>query len=307
MTDSASQKRLGIALSLLANTVWGCAALYWIQTKPVAPLDVLAHRGVWTLPAVLIVLIIAGRFRSTMRLARDLGTLKYTALAAALISVNWGVFLFAVTNGRATEASLGYFMLPILTAMAGVVVFRETPSRAQWIAMVLAVSAVVLQLFAAGKLPVVSLTLSLSFALYSVIRKKIHADAIQGLFLESLFLMPAGMIWLVLHNGGGMLEHGLRTDLFLVGAGAITAIPLLTHVAAARILPMSTVGFLSYLGPSLQLLVAQTVLGESISVTTAASFLIVWCGLAFILLDNFRSFRRQRNASRSAVPPDKRQ
>ncbi len=307
MTDSASQKRLGIALSLLANTVWGCAALYWIQTKPVAPLDVLAHRGVWTLPAVLIVLIIAGRFRSTMRLARDLGTLKYTALAAALISVNWGVFLFAVTNGRATEASLGYFMLPILTAMAGVVVFRETPSRAQWIAMVLAVLAVVLQLVAAGNLPVVSLTLSLSFALYSVIRKKIHADAIQGLFLESLFLMPAGLVWLVLHDGGGMFEHGLRTDLFLVGAGAITAIPLLTHVAAARILPMSTVGFLSYLGPSLQLLLAQTVLGESISVTTAASFLIVWCGLAFILLDNFRSFRRQRNASRSAVPPDKRQ
>ena len=307
MTDSVPQKRLGIALALLANTVWGCAALYWIQTKPVAPLDVLAHRGVWTLPAVLVVLMIAGRFRSTMRLARDLGTLKYTALAAALISVNWGVFLFAVTNGRATEASLGYFMLPILTAMAGVVVFRETPSRAQWIAMVLALSAVVLQLVAAGNLPIVSLTLSLSFALYSVIRKKIHADAIQGLFLESLFLMPAGLLWLVLHNGGGMFEYGLRTDLFLIGAGAITAIPLLTHVAAARILPMSTVGFLSYLGPSLQLLVAQTVLGESISVITAASFLIVWCGLALILLDNFRRFRRLRKMGGSAVPTEKRQ
>ena len=167
MNEPVAQRRLGIALALIANSVWGCAALYWVQTKPVAPLDVLAHRGVWTLPAVLIVLLVAGRFRSTMKLAGDFNTLKYTALAAALISVNWGVFLFAVTNGRATEASLGYFMLPILTAMAGVVVFRETPSRAQWLAMALAVLAVALQLVAVGTLPVISLTLSVSFALYS--------------------------------------------------------------------------------------------------------------------------------------------
>ena len=196
MTGAPQHGRLGIVLALIANSAWGCAALYWIQTKPVAPLDVLAHRGVWTLPAVLIVLLVAGRFRSTMRLAKNFNTIKYSAIAAGLISVNWGVFLFAVTNGRATEASLGYFMLPILTAMAGVVVFRETPSRAQWIAMALAVLAVVIQLVAFGTLPIVSLTLSVSFALYSVIRKRIHADAIQGLFLESLFLMPVGLVWL---------------------------------------------------------------------------------------------------------------
>lgn len=296
MSESVPQQRLGIALALIANSVWGCAALYWVQTKPVAPLDVLAHRGVWTLPAVLIVLLVAGRFRSTMQLARDFNTLKYTGLAAALISVNWGVFLFAVTNGRATEASLGYFMLPILTAMAGVVVFRETPSRAQWLAMALAVLAVALQLVAVGTLPVISLTLSVSFALYSVIRKRIHADAIQGLFLESLFLMPAGLVWLFMNDGGGMLQYGLCTDLLLVGAGAITAIPLLTHVAAARILPMSTVGLLSYLGPSLQLLVAQTFLGESINLVTGLSFLIVWCGLGLIVLDNLRTLRRQRTS-----------
>ena len=296
MTGAPQHGRLGIVLALIANSAWGCAALYWIQTKPVAPLDVLAHRGVWTLPAVLIVLLVAGRFRSTMRLAKNFNTIKYSAIAAGLISINWGVFLFAVTNGRATEASLGYFMLPILTAMAGVVVFRETPSRAQWIAMALAVLAVVIQLVAFGTLPVVSLTLSVSFALYSVIRKRIHADAIQGLFLESLFLMPVGLVWLALHDGGGMFEYGLRTDLLLLGAGAITALPLLTHVAAARILPMSTLGLLSYLAPSLQLLVAQTLLGESISLVTALSFLVVWCGLGFILLDNFRTFRRMRNA-----------
>ncbi|MDA7584552.1 EamA family transporter RarD [Luminiphilus sp.] len=298
MTTSVSQNRLGILLALIANSVWGCAALYWIQTKPVPPLDVLAHRGVWTLPAVLLVLLAFGRFRSTLSLLKEWHTLKFTALAALLISINWGVFLFAVTNGRATEASLGYFMLPILTAMAGVIVFREHPTRPQQVAMVLAVLAVAVQLVAAGTLPVVSLTLSISFATYSVIRKYIRADAIQGLFMESLFLMPVGATWLLLHQGGGLFEYGLRTDLFLLGAGALTAVPLLTHVASARILSMSTVGLFSYLGPSLQLVVAQTILGESITPVTLASFLIVWCGLAFILFDNFRKLRQQRKNRR---------
>ena len=292
MTNSLSQHRLGFVLAIVANAVWGCAALYWNQTKPVDPVDVLAHRSVWTLPIVLFVLIAARRLQSTWHLLGDLTTLKYTAIAAGLISLNWGVFLWAVTTGRATEASLGYFMLPILTALAGVVVFREQPSKPQKIAIALALLSVCLQVFSLGGVPVISLTLSLSFALYSVIRKHIQADAIQGLFMECLFLMPVGAIWLLLNDGGGMLQHGLRTDLFLMGAGALTALPLLTHVTAARILPMSTVGLFSYLGPSLQLLVAQTVLGESIAPLTLASFVIVWCGLGLIVFDTLRTRRR---------------
>ncbi len=293
MTDSLSQHRLGIVLAIVANSVWGGAALYCNETKPVAPIDVLAHRSVWTLPIVFFVLVAARRLHSTWNLLRDVHTLKYTALAAALISLNWGVFLWAVTTGRATEASLGYFMLPILTALAGVVVFRERPSRPQKIAIGLAILSVVVQLLSLGAVPIISLTLSLSFALYSVIRKQIQADAIQGLFMECLILMPVGLCWLVLHDGAGLLQHGLRTDLFLLGAGALTAVPLLTHVAAARILPMSTVGLLSYLGPTLQLIVAQTALGESISPLTLMSFVIVWCGLGLIVFDGLRVRRRQ--------------
>ena len=299
--SESGDRRLGIALSLVANTVWGTAAFYWLQTKPATPIDVLAHRSVWTLPAVFLVLIVAGRVGSTFRLLRDWRALRWMALAAFLISINWGTFLYAVTNGKATEASLGYFLLPILTALAGIVIFRETPTMPQKVAIGLALLSIVVQLVAVGGLPVISLALSLSFALYSVIRKRVSADAMQGLFIESMFLMPFGLLWMVSHNGAGLGEFGLRTDFFLVAAGAFTALPLLTHVAASRLLPMSTIGLLSYLGPSMQLIVAQTALGESISTLTLASFVIVWCGLGFILLDNWRSYRRLRKVAPESV------
>lgn len=299
--SSQSDYRLGIALSLIANAVWGGAAFYWMQTRPVAAIDVLGHRGVWTLPAVFFVLLLLGRVRATFVLLRDVKTLAWMALAAALISINWGTFLYAVTSGHATEASLGYFLLPILSVLLGILVFREIPSVPQRVALVMGLIAIGIQLIAVGGLPVISLGLALSFACYGAIRKRVKVDAIQGLFTESLFLFPAGLAWILSQDGAGLGEHGLRVDLFLIGAGAFTAIPLLTHVTASRLLPLSTVGLLSYIGPSLQLIVAQLFLGETISVLTLSAFVLVWLGLAFIVADNLRQFRRaRRSRERSA-------
>lgn len=304
MTEAGSEagaaRKLGILLSLIANGVWGGAAFYWLETRPADSVDVLAHRCVWTLPAVFVVLVLTRRVGSTLRLLRDWRTVALMGCAALLISVNWGTFLYAVTHGHATEASLGYFLLPILSVVLGIVVFRETPTTPQKVAIVMALLAIGVQLVAVGGLPVISLALSLSFAAYGAIRKKVAADAIQGLFIESMFLLPLGLLWLVSHDGAGLGQFGLKVDLFLIGAGAFTAIPLLTHVAASRLLPLSTVGLLSYVGPSLQLIVAQTFLGESISPLTLTSFVIVWAGLGFILLDNYRSYRHLRK-----VAPDK--
>ena len=301
MGDRSSQ-RWGIFLSLVANSVWGAAALYWMETKPVAPIDVLAHRASWTLPAALLVLVVAGRLSSTLGFLKDWKVLRVMGLAAFLISINWGVFLYAVTTGRATEASLGYFLLPILTVLAGVMIFRERPSLPQRIAIGMATLGIVVQVAAEGGIPIVSLALAMSFALYSVIRKQVSVDAMQGLFLESLFLMPAGLAWLMLHQWSGLGQFGLKTDLFLLFAGAFTAIPLLTHITASRLLPLSTVGLLSYIGPTLQLLVAQTLLGESLSMMTLLSFIFVWCGLGFIIQDNIRSYRKIRKAGMKNPP-----
>ena len=277
MTQADTVK--GILLALTANFIWGIAALYWIQTKPIGPVDVMAHRALWTLPVTFLIVVYFGRLGETLALMRALKFCFWIALAALMLTINWGVYVFAVTNERATEASLGYFMLPLLTIALGVFIFGERPKPVHVLAISLAVIAVLVQLFAYGSLPWVSLTLALSFALYGAIRKQINADSMQGLFLESLCMAPFAALWILTHDGSGMGEHGLRVDLFLLCAGAFTAAPLLTYVAATRVLPLSTIGLLTYVGPSIQLIVAVFVLMEPVTSVTIATFGLVWLGV----------------------------
>jgi len=203
-----------------------------------------------------------------------------------------------VTEGRATEASLGYFMLPLLTVMLGSLVFKETLGRAQRAAIVMAITAVVLQLVAYGSLPWISLVVSSSFAMYGAIRKNIRADTLQGLFLETLCMAPFALLWLWLTNGAGMGAHGIKVDLFLMLAGIYTTAPLLTYVAASRLLPLNVVGLTSYLGPTMQLLVAQTVLGETIDTVTLISFALVWVGVLLVSSQGIAGLWRRARRSR---------
>jgi chloramphenicol-sensitive protein RarD len=281
-------------LALVANFIWGIAALYWLQTKPVDAFDVMAHRGLWTLPVTLIIVLLFGRLRETLRLLRSWRFTCWVALSALMLTINWGVYVFAVTNERATEASLGYFMLPLLTIALGVFVFGERPKPIQLLAIGLAISAVLLQLVAFGSLPWVSLTLALSFSLYAAIRKKIAADSLQGLFLESLCMAPFAVVWLIVNDGAGLGLHGTRVDLFLLLGGVFTAAPLLTYVAATRLLALSTIGLLTYVGPTLQLMVAIFVLREPATLITAVTFGLVWLGVIAVSYDAWRSSRKPR-------------
>lgn len=299
MEYSAQQLRYGLTLAIVANIIWGLAALFWIETKPVDAIDVVAHRAIWSLPIALMIVLLTGRLRSTWALMRVPSTFFWSLLAAALLSMNWGGFVYAVTVGRATEASLGYFMLPLLTIAVGRLVFHETLGITQRLAIALAIFAVGIQLFSYGALPWISLVVSISFALYGVIRKKIAADTIQGLFIETLCMSPIALAWLWITGGGGVGIHGWRVDTFLLLAGVYTTAPLLTYIAAARLLPLSVVGYTSYLGPSLQLLVAQTVLGETIDVVTMVSFSFVWLG---VLLVSGGGLVRMRRRSRAMDP-----
>ena len=266
----------------MANIIWGVSALYWIETDPVSPADVVAHRAIWSLPVAALVLILAGRLSATWALLKQLKTLLWSLLGTVLLSLNWGVFVYAVSTGRATEASLGYFMLPLLTIIVGRVVFQEVLGMAQRIAVALALCAVLMQIVSFGSLPWVSLVVSSSFALYGAMRKKIEADTMQGLFIETLCMAPFALAWLWATGGAGMGQHGIKVDVFLLMAGIFTTAPLLTYVAASRLLPLNIVGLTSYLGPSLQLLVAQTLLGESIDLVTAFSFALVWLGVLLV-------------------------
>ena len=296
MEYSAQQLRYGLTLAIVANIIWGLAALFWIETKPVDAIDVVAHRAIWSLPIALMIVLLTGRLRSTWALMRVPSTFFWSLLAAALLSMDWGVFVYAVTVGRATEASLGYFMLPLLTIAVGRLVFHETLGTTQRLAIALAIFAVGIQLFSYGALPWISLVVSISFALYGVIRKKIAADTIQGLFIETLCMSPFALAWLWITGGGGVGIHGWRVDTFLLLAGVYTTAPLLTYIAAARLLPLSVVGYTSYLGPSLQLLVAQTVLGETIDVVTMVSFSFVWLGVLLVSGGGLVRMRRRGRA-----------
>lgn len=292
MTQTDTVK--GVLLALTANFIWGIAALYWIQTKPIGPVDVMAHRALWTLPVTFLIVAYFGRLGETLALMRALKLCFWIALAALMLTINWGVYVFAVTNERATEASLGYFMLPLLTIALGVFVFGERPKPVHVLAILLAVIAVLVQLFAYGSLPWVSLTLALSFALYGAIRKQINADSMQGLFLESLCMAPFAALWILTHDGSGMGAHGLKVDLFLLCAGAFTAAPLLTYVAATRVLPLSTIGLLTYVGPSIQLLVAIFVLMEPVTSVTIVTFGLVWLGVFAVSIETGYSARKSQ-------------
>jgi len=282
----------GILLALIANFIWGIAALYWIQTKPMGPVDVMAHRALWTLPVTLFIVLFFGRLFETLALMRSLKFCFWIALAALMLTINWGVYVFAVTNERATEASLGYFMLPLLTIALGVFMFGERPKPVHILAILLAIIAVLTQVVAYGSLPWVSLTLAMSFALYGAIRKQISADSMQGLFLESLCMAPFAAVWILSHDGAGMGVHGLKVDLFLLCAGAFTAAPLLTYVAATRVLALSTIGLLTYVGPSIQLIVALFVLKEPITTITIATFGLVWLGVIAVTVEAGYSARK---------------
>ena len=294
-------KARGTVLGISAYLIWGVAALYWIQTEPVDPRDLLAHRAFWSMPFVALCLALAGpgRLARALALLRQPRTMAIMSGAAFFGALNWMVFLWAVTNQRATEASFGYFLLPLFNVAIGLTLFRESIDRAQQVGIACALAGVFLQIIYFHGLPLVALALALSFGLYGAIRKGVTLGSMEGLLLETLIMAPFAIAWLWYRDGGGFGQYGLKVDLFLLGAGAYTAIPLMTYVAATRLLPLSALGLVFYIGPSTQLLVAVWVLGEPFDRMQLAAFALVWAGLAVVMVDSVRRARAVRRYTRS--------
>ncbi len=297
--SSMSDERRGTALGITAYMIWGFAALYWAQTWPVDPRDLLSHRALWAVPFVLLCLLFAGRLAGALALLRQPRIMATMSLSAFFGAVNWLVFLWAISNGRATEASLGYFLLPLVNVVIGLTVFRESVDSAQKIGIAFAVAAIVLQLAYHGGLPLVALALSLSFGIYGAIRKKVAVESLEGLFIETLLMAPFALAWIIWRDGAGLGQYGVKVDLFLLGAGAFTAIPLLTYVAASRLLPLTALGLVFYIGPTAQLFVALVVFDEPFDLVQGIAFALVWIGLIFVTVNNFRRSRKLRYISPS--------
>lgn len=294
MTPTGTDERArGLAFALAAYLSWGMLPLYFKALRPVPALEILAHRVLWSLVLLAALLAVRGgaaAFRVPFR--RD--KLPLLALTTTLITVNWLVYIWAVQVGRVLEASLGYFVNPLVNVLLGVAFLGESLSRRQKLAVALAALGVAVLIVRAYTFPWVSLVLATSFGLYGLLRKRAAIDAVGGLFGETALLAPAALAYLLFraHAGTGAFGTGLGTSSLLAAAGAITALPLVWFTLGVHRLRLSTMGLVQYVAPSGQFLLAVLLYREPFGRAHAAAFAFIWASLA---LYSWEAFARARS------------
>ena len=294
--DAAIDRR-GLLAAATAFTIWGVFPAYWHLLKAVPSMQIMAHRVVWS--AVLVVGWLLWRqgwdwWRTIAARPRMLAAL---ALSGAVIAFNWGLYIWAVNAGHVVETSLGYFINPLVTVALGVVALRERLRRPQWIAVACAAAGVAWLTWSAGSPPWIALGLAGSFALYGLVRKLVPVDAVAGLGVESLFMfLPAlaYVLWAEAGHGGGFIGGwSLGTQLLLVFSGVVSAVPLVAFAYGVRRIPLSLVGLLQYIGPTLQLLLGVWFFREPFTAVHALGFGAIWLGLAIFAGEGLWRGRRR--------------
>ena len=297
---------MGVLFGIGAYGLWGLLPLYFLVLAPAGPVEIVANRVLWSLIFCALLLTVMRSWRpviSALRTPRVAGTLT---IAALLIAVNWLVYTYGVTTGQAIQAALGYFINPIVSVLLGVVVLREKLRPLQWVAIGMGVLAVVVLAVGYHGVPWIALTLAFSFGLYGFMKKKVgsRVDAVSSLSIETLVLAPIAavvMIWLGSTGAATLTTEGPGHFWIMAASGVITAVPLLFFGAAARRLPLTTIGLLQYLAPILQFLLALLVLGEDMPLERWIGFSLVWVGLVLLTVDMLRSVRQQRRPVRTAT------
>ncbi|MFC6879823.1 EamA family transporter RarD [Actinomadura yumaensis] len=295
--------RRGLAAGFAAYVLWGLFPLYWPLLKPAGAMEILAHRMIWSLVAVVAILAVRRQWAWIRTLtARQLGLL---ALAAVFITANWGTYIYAVNSGHTIEAALGYFVNPLITVVFGVVIFRERLRAWQWAAVGLGTAAVLVLSADYGRPPWIALTLAFSFGLYGLVKKFAGMPSAESLTVETLVLLVPAIAYAVTLEARGDAafgHHGIGHGTLLAGAGIVTAVPLMLFNAAAIRIPMSAIGMLQYLAPVLQFLIGLLVQHEAMPASRWAGFLLVWAALAVLTSDGVRAGRRARRAAARALP-----
>src|SRR3954454_23188796 len=299
------QRQIGVGAGLGAYVLWGIFPLYFPLLEPAGGLEIVANWVVWSLLFVALLLTVLRAWGQVRTTVADRRSLLVLAVAAVLIAVNWLVYVYAVNSGHVVEASLGYFINPLVSVVLGVAVFRERLRRLQWVAVGTAVLAVVVLTVDYGRPPWIALTLAVSFGLYGLMKKLVRVEAAPGLFVETaVVVVPALVVVGVLEaRGDAAFGHaGIGQALLLVSSGIATAVPLLLFAAAARRVPLSTVGLLQYVTPLMQLAIGVFVYGEPMPPARLAGFAIVWLALAVFTADTLRQARSSRRATVVPVP-----
>ncbi|GAA4606154.1 EamA family transporter RarD [Actinoallomurus liliacearum] len=292
--------RRGILSGIAAYTMWGLFPLYWPLLKPAGALEILAHRMIWSLVAV--VVILAVRRHWTWLRTMGLRRILLLALAALIITVNWGTYIYAVNSGHTIEAALGYFINPLVSVLLGVLVFRERLRTWQWAAIGVSVVAVGVLAADYGRLPWIALLLAGSFGTYGLVKKFAATGSAESLTIETAVLFVPALAYTLLAPHQTFTGHGAGHVTLLVGAGVVTAIPLMLFNTAATRVPLTVIGMLQYLAPVIQFLIGLLVQHEAMPASRWVGFLLVWAALAMLTADGLRAARSKRRAALRPEP-----
>jgi chloramphenicol-sensitive protein RarD len=292
--------RRGLGFGAGAYFLWGLFPLFWPLLKPARPVEILAHRFVWSLLVVVIILAVQRRWGWIAVLLRQPRRLALLAVAAVTIAINWGVYIYGVNSDQVVETSLGYFINPLVTVLLGVVVLRERLRPVQWAALGTGALAVLVLAVTYGRVPWIALALAFSFGTYGLIKKVISMDAVQSLAVETAVLFVPALAYLVFIDGGTFVTGSVGHGALLASAGVVTAVPLLFFGAAARRLPLTTMGLLQYLAPALQFAFGVVLFHEQMPPARLVGFLLVWVALAVLTVDGL-AHRQRRGAERKEL------
>lgn len=283
-------------LGSLAYALWGIFPLYWTHLQPAGAIELLAHRVIWSVIAMVVIVALWRRGPAVVAVVRDRRTLLLLTLAAVVISFNWGGYIWGVNNGRVVETSLGYFINPLVTVLMGVFVLGEHLRRPQWIAMAVAFGAVVVLTLDYGRVPWIALVLAFSFGTYGLAKKQANVGPVESLTVETLVLTPvaaAYVAWLVASGQSNFGSHGLSHAALITTSGLITAIPLMLFGAAAIRVSMVSLGLLQYLAPTIQFFLGVFYFHEDMPPGRWIGFALVWMALVVFTVEALNHRRRQ--------------
>lgn len=284
----------GILYGIGAYILWGFFPIYWKFLREVPALQVIGHRIGWSFIVLIIYILATKQWRDFRNMAFNAKTIGMYAVAGVLLSINWLVYVWGVNAGFVVETSLGYFINPLLSVLMGVIFLREKLRLTQWLPVIIAAIGVVYLTFVYGHLPWIALSLAFSFGIYGLVKKLAPLGSLYGLTLETAIVFPIALIYLIfvqVDGTGGFLHNGLQVDLLLIGAGIVTTIPLLMFASAAKEIPLSMIGILQYIAPTLQFLIGIFLYKEPFDHAHFIGFGIVWVALIIFWVENFIAHR----------------
>ncbi|WP_086306854.1 EamA family transporter RarD [Campylobacter devanensis] len=283
----ATQK--GFILALATFIMWGVFPIFFKFIEGIAATEVLAHRIIWSALILLAILIITKRLNSVKRIAKIKKVTLTLAITGALIASNWGVFIYAINQNEILATSLGYFINPLFSILLGAIILKEELSPALKLSIFIVFIAIGVQIYAIGNLPLISIILPLSFALYGLLRKRLGVRTFEGLFIETIILTPFALIYLIYLSLVSNSEFGLNFNgIMLFLSGFVTILPLLTFNASIKYLKLSTIGFLQYISPTLSMIIAVFIYNETLDFYKIISFALIWISLAIATISNLR-------------------